>query len=132
MAWPIVLIKVGNLQYDTGDATSAMTSFREANALLERLVQTHPSEARFGDGLAKSHRSLGDLQNHIGETENARQSFRRAIDLWQGLLQAAPDDGGYQHDLANSLILLGWLSPFAEAQKHHQRSREIFESLGRG
>ena len=123
------LIKVGNLQYDTGDPTGAMTSFREAIALLERLVQAYPNEARLRDGLAKSHRSLGDLQNHIGEAENACQSFRRAIELWQGLLQVAPGAVRYQHELARSLILLGWLSPFDEAQQHQQRSREIFEKL---
>ena len=125
------LIKVGNLQYDTGDPTGAMTSFREAIALLEPLAESHPTKCGSGDGLATGHRSIGDLQNHIGEADNARQSFRRAISLWEGLLEDCPELAAYQTELARSLMLPRLAQPVRGGREEHDAAVKFTSDLSR-
>jgi non-specific serine/threonine protein kinase/serine/threonine-protein kinase len=72
-----------------GDSAGALTSYRRAVDLFERLERRDPS-ADTRQGHADAYIGLGSLLWSNGDAEGARSNFRRALTIYEDLLRVEP------------------------------------------
>jgi serine/threonine protein kinase len=98
--------RVGRLLYALGRDSEALTAYRQAVSLWERLVADHPDVPEYRSGLADTLWRLGWGLPRRGEWADAEAEFRRAAGIVEPLVAEHPDVPEYRGSLAWYLSLL--------------------------
>jgi serine/threonine-protein kinase len=130
------LLALGTLQFQTGHPDAAMTSYREAHALLEgasRLAGRPAPDSR-ADLAACDHR-VGDLLAATGRPEEALGWYREGRSRLEALARDRPAVVEFRVGVAESDVAIGTLfwriGRPAEAVDAFARARGVFEALAR-
>lgn len=91
------------------DREKEVPLFREALAVLRKLVATHPEVPDYQQDQAGVLNLLGNLLQEMGKRAEAESAYREALALRQKLADTFPKVPGYQNELADSRERLGWL-----------------------
>ncbi len=78
---------LGLLTREIGDMEDALTAYREALAIYQRLADADPASSRLQSELAKSHDNVGNILTLTGQPEEARRAFERARVIRQRLAE---------------------------------------------
>jgi eukaryotic-like serine/threonine-protein kinase len=129
------LLAIAGLQAMTaGQMAEADRTLGEARALLERLVNDHPSDARLRRDLARCFDQISSatalVPLRLGE---AMAMADRAREILEALVKDAPDDRDARRSLALAFRKIGDMARMdqrpEEALRNSERTREILESL---
>jgi len=130
----ITFSKIGDLSDQIGSLDEAEQAYREAQTILERLVQKQPAPPQHVRNLGLCCNNLGQLLQKRGDTAGARAALERARSLQQDLVQSHPTSE-HQTDLAATHGNLGLLSSQAGdargAAGHFRSAIQIHEAIRR-
>jgi tetratricopeptide (TPR) repeat protein len=93
-----------------GDTEQSLNRAKEASALLERLVESRPSELAWRHDLLKAYRKVGDGLDEQGSLTDALDWYRRSQEIGLGLTATAaaePKTALWQHDLSIAYNKIG-------------------------
>jgi len=93
-----------------GNTEQSLDRAKEASALLERLVQSRPSELAWKHELVKAYRKVGDGLDEQGSLTDALDWYGRSLDIGLGLTGVAavkPKIAEWQHDLSIAYNKIG-------------------------
>jgi tetratricopeptide (TPR) repeat protein len=125
--------KVAYLHNLLGNPHEAVASYRQAEALLQRLADEFPGDPGHRHKLGSTEGNLGELLGDIGKPREAEECFRRALDLWKKLVEQFPGQAEYRLDLAHGYgdlgVLLGSEERFADAERAYRQALALEEKL---
>ena len=97
----------GNPFYaNLGDSTGALSSYRKALAIRERLASADPKNAKVHRDLATTYDSVGDMMWATGELAGALENYRKSLEVRKELLSDSTEAEA-RHDLALSYERIG-------------------------
>jgi tetratricopeptide (TPR) repeat protein len=94
----------------SGNAEQSLNRAKEASALLERLVESRPSELTWKHDLLKAYRKVADGLDEQGSLRDALNWYRRSRDIGLGLTAATAAESKtavWQHDLSIAYNKIG-------------------------
>jgi tetratricopeptide (TPR) repeat protein len=94
----------------SGKTELSLNRAKEASALLERLVESRPSELAWQYDLLKAYRKVGDGLDEQGSLTDALDWYRRSLDIGLRLtaaVAAEPRTAEWQHDLSIAYNKIG-------------------------
>src|SRR5262249_11361440 len=91
---------LGDVLQTKGRLDEALTAFREALAIFQRLASTDPSNASWQRSLSVAHSRVGDVLQAQGQLDQALVAFREAFAISQHLASTDPSNASWQRDLA--------------------------------
>jgi serine/threonine protein kinase/tetratricopeptide (TPR) repeat protein len=103
--------KIGDIQgnqyvANLGDADGALTSYRKALAIREKLAKTADTlDARME--LGRTYRALGDILEQKGDVPDSMENYRRSKATFEELAAANPGNMSVQDELARAYETLG-------------------------
>ena len=78
-------VELGNLTLTIGDIQEALTSFREALTIQQKLVDANPSVIHFQKYLSETHFKIGLLQQNTGHPVEALKAYESALPVQRKL-----------------------------------------------
>jgi tetratricopeptide (TPR) repeat protein len=90
-----------------GRLDAAVTEYKTALALRERLAQKHPDDPSIIDSIATTLGNIGVCQEDREQLVEARASYQRAVDFLQKLCAIRPDNASAQNHFARGRQNLG-------------------------
>jgi eukaryotic-like serine/threonine-protein kinase len=93
-----------------GDTEQSLSRAKAATALLERLVESRPSELSWKHDLLKAYRKVGDGLDEQGSVTDALDWYHRSRDIGLDLIGAVAAEGKtavWQHDLSIAYNKIG-------------------------
>jgi tetratricopeptide (TPR) repeat protein len=128
---------LGNAQMAQGNLSEALSSYRQSQAISERLAKAYKgySEwqryARSVSSMSISQEKIGDILRAQGNLTEALSSYRQSRGIFEFLAEADPANAGWQHHLSVSLYRIGDVlrdqGNLAEALSSYKQSRDIAE-----
>lgn len=100
-------LRAGDLARERGDLEKALTEYRAAVAIAERLAEGDPSKADWQRDLSASHNRVGQLLQVEGDLGGALAEYRAAL---EAATRVAANDGNNvasQRDLSVSYLKIG-------------------------
>ena len=94
-------------QHDAGQDNMAFANLSKSIAILQKLADSEPGEARYHDELGRSWNLRGHLRDELRENEQAIPAFKRAIAELRTAITRSPDDNAYKSALSVYLENLG-------------------------
>jgi non-specific serine/threonine protein kinase/serine/threonine-protein kinase len=117
----------------TGESGSALSNFRKAIAINERLIAMAPGDRVYQAELARMYVGQADVLFLTGQMSSALDSYRKAAGIQSVLLQATPRDESLLRDLATSYTRAGTillsLGQTAASVENHRKALEIDGAL---
>src|SRR5262249_35995380 len=98
---------VGIALRDLGRRAEALTAFREANAVRQRLADAYPQVLRYSLELAAGLTNVGVVASQDGRKDEALASYEQARDLLLKLHRREPDNFAVCKDLAAAHFNVG-------------------------
>ncbi len=95
------------IQHTIHQDDKAFSSLQMAIDILEKLVQSHPDEARLHRSLGRSFNALGFLHDELRHNVQAIPAFERAVKEQERAVALSPDDTEYKVLHSNHLENLG-------------------------
>jgi tetratricopeptide (TPR) repeat protein/tRNA A-37 threonylcarbamoyl transferase component Bud32 len=124
---------VGAMFEKMGRPTEALSNFRNALAIREKLAEANPGVASYQNDLAISYHNMGAHLYRSGRLSDASAAFLTAVNIRQKLLDANPsltkfrlDLAGSQHGVADVLEKMG--KP-AEAMAEYKKAQALYREL---
>ena len=128
----VALISADTLGTSRDDA---VTAYKEALALYDRLARENPSVTQHQRNVAAIHNDMGMVYRETGRLAEALTAYQKALEIWEPLVRENPTVTQYQRDLAVSYRSIGNLYSHTgkptEALTAHQKALEIEERLAR-
>ncbi len=123
----------GNPFYaNLGDTAGALSSYRKALTIRERLASADPRNAKVRRDLATTYDSVGDMLWATGELAGALDNYRKSLEVRKALLKDSTEAEA-RHDLAVSYERIGDTlakkGDFNAALESHRDALAIRESL---
>jgi eukaryotic-like serine/threonine-protein kinase len=118
-----------------GDTERSLNRAKEASGLLERLVESQPSELAWKHDLLKAYRKVGDGLDEQGSLTDALTWYRKSREIGLGLTAPTvePKIAMWQHDLSIAYNKIGdvlsKLGNSVDALNNYQNSLEIRKRL---
>jgi serine/threonine-protein kinase len=113
----------------TGSAQEALGHYEQALALWQPLVEAHPDNRFYRNGLAATFNDAAHRYADLGRAAEAEEAYRKALALKQELADADPGDPAAQERLAMGHHSLAyWLAgrnQFREAEGHSGKALTI-------
>jgi serine/threonine-protein kinase len=100
---------IGVVHYYTGKPEEALTAWRKASAIWQKLAHANPAVTQLQDDLAKTHNNIGLVLTEMGKPEEALVSYRKALAIRQKLADANPAVTDFQVGLAGTQGNIGVL-----------------------
>jgi serine/threonine protein kinase/tetratricopeptide (TPR) repeat protein len=126
-------IELGDLTAEIGDRQDAITAYREALAILQRLAAEHPTISQDRVDAADGYGNLGRELQETSATAEARRSLEAGLAIVQKLAAEHPGDPKFQGRIARFHASLGdpQLNPGAlgEARRSYEAAVKIGEQL---
>jgi tetratricopeptide (TPR) repeat protein len=101
------LLGLGDLDMRRGDATAALTHYRDGRAIIETLAAADPANATWQSDLAASQSKLGDVMVAESDLPAALKSYRDALAIAERLATADQANTDRQYELATLYGKLG-------------------------
>jgi serine/threonine protein kinase/tetratricopeptide (TPR) repeat protein len=98
---------IGGAHYLMGKPAEALTAWRKALAIWQKLADANPAVTEFQRDLATGHHYIGLVLTQMGKWEAAMEAFRKASASRQKLADANPAVTEFQRDLATSHHRIG-------------------------
>jgi tetratricopeptide (TPR) repeat protein len=131
----VYLSRAGDMRQTSGDLAAALTSYRAAHYIFERLAKADPNNAGWQQDLAISQQKIGDVQQTQGNLAAALTSYQASLAIRERLAKAALGNAVWQRDLAVSLDKIGDVQQtqgnLAAALTSYQASLAIRERLAK-
>jgi eukaryotic-like serine/threonine-protein kinase len=125
--------KIGFTQYQVGDFTGAIDSYRRCVDIARQLESAGAADARHS--LAYGQERYGEMLARSGKTEEGIRNLRAALAIYQELAAASPEDASARRDVSNTYTILGDILFAAlrteEALASYTKGLEIAETLAR-
>lgn len=118
------LLKLGDVQRDQGDSTSALASYERGLDIRKKIAQSDSGPVAAGLGAA-AYLQLGALHKLQGNSEKALGAYEAARDITEGLVDLNPTDEALQATLARSNRLIGQIQQEAKKLKEARASYQI-------
>jgi serine/threonine-protein kinase len=126
-------LTIGTLLRAMGKRAEALTAWRQALAIQQKLADASPAVAELQQAVAKSHFNIGTGLAVTEKAEEAMTAFRKALAIFQKLADANPADAGYQFGLARCHFHIGNVlrdtGKPAEALPAFQKALAIYQKL---
>lgn len=97
------LIRLGDVEKNTGNLSLARLRFERALSLLERLAAGDPQNASLRRDLSMPLNKLGGIEQATGDLSAARRLFERSLHIREKLLADDPQNADFSRDLSVSL-----------------------------
>jgi tetratricopeptide (TPR) repeat protein len=127
--------RLGLLSAEVGSTKDALGLLHKAIAIVEGLVQAHPTNASYRRDLATYLTSLGVWSEDAGQLDAVEPLYERALKIRTDLVREQPASGEARADLARSYNNLGVLyrltGRIKQAEAAHEEARAIRERLVR-
>lgn len=132
--------KVGDVQgnpffANLGDTVGALSSYRKALAIRERLTAADPKGIQIRRDLASSYDTVGDMLWTTGELVGALDNYRKSLAIHEVVAKTQPDAES-RHDLAMSFERIGDTlakkGDLNAALENHRNALAIRETLSAG
>jgi serine/threonine protein kinase/tetratricopeptide (TPR) repeat protein len=127
------VFRVAKLRANLGQREEAMTGYREAIALCQKLVDDYPGVPQHRQHLALTYSQLGFVFNDLGKQQERETAVRQALALSEKLAADFPDEPEYRLDESNSHHSLGWLlhnqGKYVEAESSYRRALALDDQL---
>ena len=91
---------IGNVQVEQGDLAGAIASYREAVAILERLVKSDPSNVNWQSNFVENYARLGDVYRRSNDPNAALAVLRQGQAIMARLVKLSPDNAAWKRVLA--------------------------------
>jgi len=118
-------VNIGNV----GDTSAALTSYRKAQAIWERITSVQPANPEDQRRLAALYTDLGTALSQTGDREGYLQMSRKALAIYQALAERYPDPKS-RADLAKGYWFLAAASGSpAEKISNFRKAAAIYEEL---
>ena len=88
------------MQVTRGDLASALKSYRDSLAIVERLAQSDPGNAGRQRDLAAGYAKLADVYGRSNDRSNALAALRQGQGIIARLVKLSPDNAGWKRDQA--------------------------------
>ncbi len=117
----------------TGQTAEALTSYRAALTILQRLADASPTVTELQFDLGATQNNIGILLRETGKPADALASLRAALAIHRNLADANPDLTKFQIALANAELETGesmrWAGKRAESRACYERALAILARL---
>jgi serine/threonine-protein kinase len=114
-------------------AEEALSSYREALAIRQRLAQENPAVTEYQEELARIDFDIGSLDDRRGKPDEATELYRQAVDRQRVVVATSPAAAPALRTLARQLGKLGQaqrkLGRPAQAIDNFREACELFERL---
>ena len=125
--------RMGEVHHKLGESAESEKAFRQAHAILEKLVAEFPSEANYRSALAASYHQNGFMLRFSDREREAADMFRQAVMHWEKLVADGPEVPEYRRGLATSLggaaNMLSSLGSISESIDAYRRALALLENL---
>lgn len=129
----LLLESVGDMRQARGALPSALESYQQAVAVVERLLRTAPSNVEWQHDLSVLQEKIGDMNQTQGNLPAALQAYRLDMAVAEQLSLQVRDNLQWQRDWAVSSEKMGEIQQaqgdIGGALQSYQRSLEILEHL---
>ena len=126
---------LGDIQKQRGNLLAALKSYRDALAIVERLVMFAPGDTGHRRDLSVSHNRVGDVMVAQGDQPGALKSYHHALAIAERLAQSDPQNTEWQRDLSISHNKIGDVlkaqNDLAGALKRYRKALDIIECLAK-
>jgi len=126
-------LKVGDVQGDLGDTTSATSSYLRARAIAEAVLGMDPRDPEARRLVASSHHKAGAVLEVAGDLNSARAQYERARALYEALARERPANLEARLDGSMTDIALGQvharLGKLEDAAGYLSRALAVREAL---
>jgi len=116
-----------------GDTAGAISSFRKAIGILEKLVQNEPQNRQFQKELATDYKSLGYIYAVTGDADLTQSNNQSALTLYQNLVASDDTDFTSKLELAECYKTLGDFiaskGDLETALQNYRKNLEISETV---
>ena len=100
-------IEVGNVQVAQGHLANALSSYRQAHVIAERLFKADPANAVWQRGLSLAYEKVGDILSAQGSLAEALIAFEDGLAIDRRLAADEPGNARAQRDLSVSYNKIG-------------------------
>jgi serine/threonine-protein kinase len=100
---------IGGVHLDMGKPQEALTAWRKASAIWQRLADASPAVTEFQRGLASTHNRIGIVLIGMGKPDEALAAWRKALAIRQKLADASSADTELQSGLSHTHSNIGLL-----------------------
>jgi tetratricopeptide (TPR) repeat protein len=124
---------IGDVLRAQGRLDDAIKSYRDSQAIFQRLAAFDPSNADWQSGLSLSYSSVGDVLGAQGKLDEALKSYRDSLIIIERLATSDRSNTDWQHNLSALYDKLGNVlkahGKLEEALKSYRDSLIIIERL---
>jgi serine/threonine-protein kinase len=122
------ILRVGQINNETGSKEEAIKAFREALAMFQDLAAEHAGSDRYQRDLALAYRSLGLLEHELSRHDQASVDLQAALDIQRRLADEHPNDERTRSELAVAFFSLGLVEPRqSPAALDHLQQAQVLE-----
>jgi len=123
------------MQPNLGNMAAALSSYRKAQQILERIHTASPDDVPVTRTLATVYWEIGVIFTRQGDKKNEIEMGRRALELRESAARAQPQTLDSQRDLAIAYYIRGHMAVNAgdleAARTARRRSYELWESIAK-
>jgi tetratricopeptide (TPR) repeat protein len=116
------------VQSDRRDFASALKSYRDTLAILEKLAKQDPGNAAWQRDLSLSYARVGAVQSAQGDLAGALKSYRDTLAILEKLTKQDPGNAGWQAEFA----FCCWRTGITLARSNPQSTKEARTMVGKG
>jgi tetratricopeptide (TPR) repeat protein len=128
-------LRLGDIEVQRGNLPAALKSYRDGQAIAERLAKADPANAGWQRDLSVSFNKVGDVLVAQGNLAEALKSYRDGLAIAERLAKADPGNAGWQYDLGISNERIGDVlvaqGNLAEALNSYRAKFAIIERLAK-
>jgi tetratricopeptide (TPR) repeat protein len=126
-------VRIGDVRLDQGALATALTNYRAALDIMQKLVDADPTREEWQVDLARAHEKVGNTVSDRGVLTEAIDHYRRSLDIGTGLSKANPANNDAKQvtsiahqRLAGALMTRG---SFEDALKNYSAGLGLREAL---
>jgi tetratricopeptide (TPR) repeat protein len=123
----------GDLIADEGKSDAALSAYRDACGILEKLADQQPARSEWRTQWAVNLRKMGDIQASQGKPNEAVGSYQQSVGLWQKLAESNPDNRTPREELVATLAKLAAIlteeKQLTAARGALEQERELIRDL---
>lgn len=117
--------RIGEVQTESGDLSSALASHRQTLALAESLSAAVPENNPAHVEILLSHENIGNALSKLGRLPEALESYQKELRLVEALVASDPGNAEHRFDLAMTYSKLGQTRATLTSQSKTPRDERI-------
>ena len=130
-AW--AYLGLGEIAQDRGNLTEAITHYRDALAIAERVATARKDETFLSNEVSSAHRAIGDALFARGDLSDALASYQTSLSIDETLARSEPDVANWRYNSGQSHERIGDMleaqGKLDEAMEAYRRKLEIIQEI---